>query len=363
MINLVLALCFHSLGPSVHIELRIPLVPEQDFRKKREINLTGLSWDPKSGCAILSIFQYGEEVVFWFDGQSRKLFPIGDGHVDESQIDCGFGLATIHRYYRSSMAQSSETYSLTSGKLISTVKGRAWRVGHILISGSGEDVHKYFDAFTSKLILEKRRGNDDPVKAIASLRTPIWISKKTWLFLISEEGKPHSDSKDVAELDPKTLMVRKRTPLSGLARGFDKIVGNPEIGPFAIFESTNRSSECTGVFQRDLSSIPGNYTYVTDISANGILHRGFKPREYIEPIFISVICADIKTGDQKWVVQSSSSGHWIKQDVLIGNSVYDGTTGKLRGRLKMPNVLKLDNSGRFLGIDGRMLVFGTIRGR
>lgn len=363
MSTIVLTLLLAVPPPSVSIQWKMPYMSEEEFDAGKGNTPGSASWDAKSGCAMLNLVRNGQREVVWIDGKQQRLVSIGAGYLTSQQSDCGLGLAMVHRFDKTSHTEFSDFYELSSGKLKSSVKGRAERVGLLVITYNGAKDTTYTDALTGRKLFDRNVRDKGTGNLSPQFRSPIWITKSRWLFLVGKPGQPNSDSKDVAEIDPNTLLVKQCAHLSDVARGFDKIVGNPELGAFAIFESSNRSRECTGVFQKDLTRIPGLFFYVSDITEHGILHRGFIPNEYTDPTFKSVICADIKTGNTKWTVPTSASGRWIGEDVLISNSIYDGETGEFRGRIELPQILSLGSDGSFLGIDGRMLIGGKIIAR
>jgi hypothetical protein len=109
--------------------------------------------------------------------------------------------------------------------------------------------------------------------------------------------------------------------------------------------------------------VPGKFHFVTDISKHGILDREATVREFRDPEFTAIICADLKTGKVRWRTASNEPGTWVGANVLAGDRLLDGKTGKSLGKLKLPTLLGISRDGKFVGIEGRMLVGGQIRAR
>lgn len=302
--------------------------------------------------------------VFWFDPHRRKVVPMGEGSFGELQIDCDLGLATVQRYNRTTKAETGETYSLSTGKLLSTVSGRPRRVGRfVLTRDEKRKLTTYTDAVTGKVLWREDLWNSGPVRVRAPLGVPIWITPKRWLFIVGEGGRMFDDKKGVVEIDQRTLAERKRAHLSDFAFGFDGIVGNPERGTFAVFEASNRSSQSTGVFRSDLTRVPGEFLHISDITPYGILDRQGKRTLTGDIDFDTLVCADATTGKVKWRASTKDPAKWVGGDVLTGDSLLNGKTGRLLGKLTLPTLLAVGRDGAFVGIDGKSLVAGWIRAR
>lgn len=305
--------------------------------------------------------------IFWFDPQRRKVVPLGEGGFGESQIDCELGLATVQRYHEWTKTVTGETYSLATGKILCTVSGRSKRVGQLVMTWDSnprmdERVTTYTDALTGRLLWKEALTNSTAAKIMAPIGIPIWGTPKRWLFIIGLRAA-FDDKKGVVEIDRKTLQEIKRVHLSDLAMGFAGIVGNPERGAFGVFESANRSRQCTGIFRSDLSRVPGFFSHPSDISQFGILDRRGKEEMYRDIEFNSIVCADATTGKLKWKASSKEPGRWVDGNVLTGDRVLSGKTGRSLGKLKLPKLLAIGQDGAFVGIQGLTLVGGRIRTR
>jgi hypothetical protein len=305
-----------------------------------------------------------QQRIFRFDPRSKKVVPMGAGSFDEPQIDCGLGLATVHRHNPTTKTSTGDTYDVATGKHLSTVTGWPTRVGRLVMTRDEKLQRKTFtDAVTGEVMWQESLRSEATETLRAPVGEPIWATPKRWLFIIGEEGRHPNDKKGVVDVAIRTLQELKRVHLSDYAFGFDGIVGNPETGPFAVFEGSNRGSFCTGVFRSDLTRVPGKYFYVTDISKHGILDRDATVRENRDPEFHTIICADVKTGKVNWRAPSKVPGTWVGANVLAGDQLLDGKTGKSLGILKLPKLLGLSQDGTFMGVDGRTLVGGRIRAR
>ncbi|MBX7131786.1 MAG: hypothetical protein K1X67_03810 [Fimbriimonadaceae bacterium] len=302
--------------------------------------------------------------VFWFDPLRRKVVPMGEAVFVEPQVDCDLGLATLMRYNRMTKIETGETYSLATGKLLSRVLGRPGRIGQFVMTPNANSrLRTYSDAVTGRLLWKEAQTNTTAEKILAPIGVPIWSTPKRWLFIIGEGGHAFNDKKGVVEVDRKTLKETKRVHLSDFAMAFDSVVGNPERGAFGVYERTNRSRHCTGVFRSDLSRVPGRFAHPSDISPYGILDRRGKEDNYGGTEFTSLVCADATTGKIKWMASSKEPGKWVGGNVLTGDRLLDGRSGRLLGKLKLPKLLAVGQDGTFVGIDGQDLVSGRIRAR
>lgn len=344
-------------APRVEVQLRIPLPADaaQQWVSERDVR-----YDPRSG----AVMWVSRQMVFRFDPRQRKVVPMGGGHFGELQVDCGLGLATVLRRNPDTNALTGETYDLAAGKHLSTVDGWPKRVGRLVITrDTTNNLTTYTDAVTGETLWQEDLWQRDKINKRAPFGDPIWATPKRWLFIIGEEGRHPNDKKGVVDVALRKLQELKRVHLSNYAMQFDGIVGNPETGPFAVFEASNRGRYCTGIFRSDLTRVPGKYFYVTDISKHGILSLDGKSDDYGNSNFTGMICADPQTGKVKWRSANKSPGKWVGGNVLVFDRLLDGKTGKSLGKLKLPQLLGLSPDGSFVGIEGRSLVVGQIRAR
>lgn len=347
-----------AAGPSAEVEWRIPLPPEAAQPRVVGNAKSCAFYDPKSGAVMWN----SQQRIFRFDPRTRKVVPMGAGSFDEPQIDCGLGLATVHRHNSTTKTSTGDTYDVATGKHLSTVTGWPKRVGRLVMTRDEKLQCKTFtDAVTGEVMWQESLRSEATETLRAPVGEPIWATPKRWLFIIGEEGRHPNDKKGVVDVAIRTLQELKRVHLSDYAMKFDGIVGNPETGAFAVFEASNRSRICTGVFRSDLTRVPGKFFYVTDISKHGILSLDGKSDDYGNSNFTGMICADPQTGKVKWRSASKSPGKWVGGNVLVFDRLLDGKTGKSLGKLKLPELLGLSQDGKFVGVDGRTLVGGRIR--
>lgn len=303
----------------------------------------------------------GKSRIFWFDPRQRKVVPMGEGSFGELQIDCSLGLATVQRYEPATKTETGETFDLATGQRLSTVMNRPKRVGRLVITRDvSQNVTTYSDAVTGKVLWQEDTWNRGTVKLKAPLGVPIWVTSKRWLFIIGEDGQPHNDKKGVVDVEPDTRKELKRTHLSDFAMGFAGIVGNPETGSFAVFEASNRGRYCTGVFRSDLTRVPVQFLDVSDITEHGILGREGSVTMTGDPDLNTLVCADAVTGKVMWKSSIKELGVWVGRNVLVGDVLLDGKTGKNLGKLKLPKLIGVGNEGKFVGIEGQSLVGGRI---
>lgn len=350
MNTLIALLALGGPGPSVDIKLRIPLPPEATQPRVYWYANSHAYYDPKSGAVMWTSLIGDTWRIFRFDPRTRKVVPMGVGSFNP-QIDCGLGLATVHRRNPTTRASTGDTYEVATGKHLSTVKGWPERVGRLVMTRDEKlQSRTYTDAVTGQVLK-------------APVGEPIWATPKRWLFIIGEDGHHPNDKKGVVDVALRTLQELKRVHLSDYAMTFDGIVGNPETGAFAVFEASNRTRYCTGVFRSDLTRVPGKFSYVTDISKHGILDRDAKVEGSIDDGGTTIICSDPQTGKVRWRAVTKQPGKWVGGNVLAFDRLLDGKTGKSLGKLKLPQLLGLSPDGSFVGIEGKSLVVGQIRAR
>ncbi len=352
-----------AAGPSAEVQWRVPLPPEATQPRVVGNATTYALYDPKSGAVMWNSLDGNTWRIFRFDPRTRKVVPMGVGSFNP-QIDCGLGLTTVHRRNPTTRASTGDTYEVATGKHLSTVKGWPERVGRLVMTRDEKlQSRTYTDAVTGEVMWQESLRNGATESLRAPVGEPIWATPKRWLFIIGEEGRHPNDKKGVVDVALRTLQELKRVHLSDYAMKFDGIVGNPETGAFAVFEASNRGRYCTGVFRSDLTRVPGKFFYVTDISKHGILSLDGKADDYGNSNFTGMICADPQTGKVRWRAASKQPGKWVGGNVLAGDELLDGKTGKSLGKLKLPQLLGLSQDGKFVGVDGRRLVGGRIRAR
>lgn len=169
----------------------------------------------------------------------------------------------------------------------------------------------------------------------------IWDGKRK-LALIGQNNMPN-DKKDVVEILPG-WKKGKRSWLSDYAFGFNKIIGNPDTGTFAIYEESSRTEVCTGVFTKDLRRLMSGNLVVTDIGPGGVLACRTKSNYQLGEFQSSgkAFCMDCNTGKIKWFGPNLSSGFWMGDYVISGqNKILDGKTGYVVGNVpKHPSGFK-----------------------
>lgn len=156
---------------------------------------------------------------------------------------------------------------------------------------------------------------------------PIWDSSRRRLFLIGKGDKPN-DTKEIVEMVGDGWQKGNRVWLSDYAMGFDGIVGDPDIGPFAVFEASNRARYLTGLFRWDLSRIKTDALDVADIGPLGILSiRGTRDGlQNIQPT--ELVCLDPRSGKVVWRNSKNLQGKWDGDRVRSGLVLLDGKTGR-----------------------------------
>jgi len=253
--------------------------------------------------------------TYLVDFKSKKARALGPGRIDAGQIDCGVGLVTV---FNPDPEPKSDTYRLSDGKLVGSTAGFGKRVGRL------------FQSPGRVLDLNGKTIHRDP-----SMGGIIWDGKRR--IAIKSRGTK-SEEKDVVEL-LAGWKPGKKAFLSNNALSFDRIVGNPDTGSFAIYEKSNRTTQVTGIFTRDFKRIGGGSVGVTSISSYGILGSYLKSDiAGANLIFDGAFCLNSTTGTVLW--KGKASGRWVGAKVVAHDLVIDRKTGKDVARIIYPDDLE-----------------------
>ncbi len=286
------------------------------------------SYDPTSkNVMYVNDVANGSWDAFLYLSSQNRYVKLGICHGGGNQFDNGAGLFDTVSSHKDPRTRNFVRYS--DGKRVGSVPRRdgTMRIGSVL------QTEQDFTDLNGKLLW---RG----VPPSFEKSTPGYLGRLIWngtrRFAIIGKNDMPSDVKEVVEILP-SWKKGKRVWLSDYAMGFSGIVGNPDTGAFAVFEESNRSRICTGVFSRDLRRLISGNVNITDIGPLGILGHRVKLLEYGDTEMAGKpFCLDGVTGKVLWHSQKGYSMYWKGDKVICGNNVLDGKTGKVIGRVPSP---------------------------
>lgn len=262
-------------------------------------------------------FTDSKNVTYHVEYMKKKVTRLCEGQIAE-QIDCGARLLSV---LTRGDNPKTLTFSMATGKLVGSVPGRMHRVGKLIQGKSeildlqGKVVHRYATQYGKP--------------------TPDYIGRLIWdgkrrLAIVGRDDQPN-DTKDVVEILPG-WKKGKRAWLSDFAMSFDGLVGNPDVGPFAIFEASNRTRRTTGLFTKDLKRLGGEMIAITDISKQGILGNKLKADMTGSNLLIDKGFCLTPSGKQRW--EGPAVGKWFGSGVLTGRTYL--RNGKPVGKVVTP---------------------------
>lgn len=258
-------------------------------------------------------FTDGSGMTYLVHFNSRRVIKLDDGEIDPEQIDCGARLVTL---FVRRPEPKSVTFELASGKRLGVAPGFTKRVGRLFQAKSD-----LYDV-TGKV-----------VHSSSDLGRIVWDGKRRLAIVRHHDHR--AERKDIVEVLPGWKHGR-RVFLSDNALSFDRVVGNPDLGPFAIFEQSNRTTYTTGLFTKNLSPIAvAGMVAITDISDRGIL--GNKQASDLNGSNLyndGGFCLDSATGKTLW--ETKSVGKWFGSTVISGLTLLNGQTGESIGRIVTP---------------------------
>lgn len=280
--------------------------------------------------------------VFWLDAKKQAVRRLSAGTFTIPHHDCNQCLVSILEYDHWANEEYTKVYDLRTGSFLNSVPGRAYRVGSLLVRWDEEgSTQSYFDSRTGKRVWQ---GNmyDDRNKAFPPpVGTPVWITPTRGIFLIDRSDKSNPSAKDIVDVDVGTWKQAKKSWLSDFSMAFDKLVGNPEVGTFAIYEKTNRSTQVTGIFRRDLQRLPLDLLSVSDIGPKGVLGLAGENNESGYPQYKGIVCADASTGRIRWVSPLKAPARWAGEYAVTGTKVLNAGSGAIIGQFEYPKGRKV----------------------
>lgn len=229
---------------------------------------------------------YASRHVLEFEVATKRTRKLGFGQLKEG-TDSGLGLLTYASY--------DSTTRISNVILFNPVKGEIFRgdstttrIGRLLWA---------FDRSFKVVNREKSAVETLDAKLYDRRRlwlAPVWIGPKRWIW--TKGG----DSKDLVEVVPGTERIVRSVHLSDYAMGPEGVVGNPEVGAFAVIESNNRTEMTTGIFNSHLKRIGPKALQALDISRTRILAvtATFDQAGYCHPK--ELVALDSESGRTLW---------------------------------------------------------------
>ena len=289
----------------------------------------------------------GNSRLFLLQFMQKRITYLGITKDIFQQNDCGVGVFEVTRPPKGDSYRFFHRF--IDGK---QVGGLAWHSEDRRVGLAIQQKDKIVDL--QGKILAENVSPPPPQSDPAFLGPLIWNGKRR--LSIVGRGDTTGDVKDVVELD-RNWKKGNRHWLSDYAMTYTKLVGNPDLGSFAVFEDSNRSSLTTAIYNNSFKRIwggnhdamSGDHMYVSDVGPNGIVTSMTflsGANEYIGTG--EVLCLDSNTGKVKW--RGKLSGKWFGNNLIAylsdatkpnlwpGLPIVSGKTGKVIG--KMPQVPK-----------------------
>lgn len=272
----------------------------------------------------------GKPSIYWFNSDTGecRAFPSESWAI--AQYDCNLGLFSYRR------EDSTDTIDVSTGRRLSSIPAHGVRVGTLLpVPDFDERSTTFYDVRTGKVVAKRDSGTgDSKIQLLPYVGEPIWDTPKKRIFIVGK-GNRSNDVKDIVEMKPGTFEILKRTFLSGFAMSFDGIRGNPETGPFVVYECTNRSRHPNGVYAQDLTRLEVDVSAVSDAGPHGLLvQKGSWPE--FRDLKVSETRCFSPTGKLKWKSQRFLNCKWAGSYALSDRNVLDAATGQFLGSFDLP---------------------------
>lgn len=285
---------------------------------------------PNHRQVVFSAIGGGKSSTFWLNSETGECRAFPSESWASAQHDCNLGLFSYHR------SDSIDTMDVATGRRLSSIKAHSVRVGTLLtVSDFEERSTSFYDVRTGKLVAKRDSGYGDSTgQSLPYVGEPIWDTPRKRIFVVGQNNRSN-DVKDVVEMKPGTFEILKRTFLSGFAMGFDGIVGNPETGPFVVYECTNRSRHPNGVYAQDLTRLEVDVSAVSDAGPHGLLVQKASWPEFRDLKVSETRCFS-PTGKLKWKSQRFLNCKWAGSYALSDRNVLDAATGQFLGSFDLP---------------------------
>ncbi|HTQ10021.1 MAG TPA: hypothetical protein VMI31_08130 [Fimbriimonadaceae bacterium] len=278
--------------------------------------------------------------------------------------DCNRGLVTIGSDQSGIGNTGNElftatTYDLESGRKLSAVRlHRACTLVGTILSDAWADLSGGVVEYDDRT---GQRRVDLPSVYLGRFVRPVWDGPACRLYTISpeERNQPEWGDRYLMRFTPGSLKPSGKAHLTPVSN-WPRVVGDPDTGDFAIIDADGSDTALflSGVFRRDLTRVPVQFDWVSDVSPRGVLgERGTRLGKDLT--LKQIICLDPRSGRQLWVAKCSTdtgpdSARWIGGNVLVKGEVLDGRNGRFMGKLELPAGQTIEWNGNVvLRVEGK----------
>jgi hypothetical protein len=279
---------------------------------------------------IMSVYVKSDDtrpVTLRYDPSSKEVKQL-KGYLSRYQQDCGVGLAVIESEKR----DLSQTIDVATGRVLSEIDTPIRRTGILgfeeSLDGRQEGL-RLFDVRTGDVL---RSVGAYPHRKLY-IGAPAWDDGHLRMY-VRQATKPDgswTDGQVLMRMKGRTFEPDKEVLLFSAALGFDKIIGNPNSGHFAVEFSNNRRASFT-TYSNDLVATKHQVDHVLDVSRWGVLGRMLtKENEDTDPELGRVGCWNPDTGKLLWQAKHESAGRsvWLASSALVGSEVCHPVTGEV----------------------------------
>ncbi|MEW5884679.1 MAG: hypothetical protein AB1725_10705, partial [Armatimonadota bacterium] len=358
-----------QIEPTAQGSIRLRMAWEAEYsgiRHLREIVPILLLPDPSKG-VIIKPSDLSPD-LYLFDPKRLSWERIGEHLYPQAfNTDLNYIYLVARRPMRDEQFKPSlgqfgiAVYSLRAGRIVNEFDlppgVRPVGVGRVLVAGSSTTRQTlFYNSLTGRVAAAQ-----EPT----SHATPLlaWDSARLRIFLTdTREGVDRIDAWAVAVRGlPHSSTVRVIDSHGAGLWGYDKVIGNPEAGPFAVqhsFVGAGVESYIFNVFRADLTPSPVQCGRVYDVSRHGVLgspDRGYPnaPKDR----FPALQCFDAGSGRLLWQKEAyaDTPAFWVRgRAVLLSNSelhFLDAQDGTLLHREPIDGAFRIAVRGNWILVD------------
>lgn len=196
----------------------------------------------RSGNQIAWVAVQAEKVqgTYWFDIPNQRFRVLSPAVPDSVLFELGRETISF------TVEDVTRTFDLKTGLLKATTPTITIKKRGLTTPIKSRQIRIY-DARANRYLIPK------PATIPAKLGSLIWDTPKRRLSIFRKNEQ--TDYKEIVEWEPGSFKEIARAPASYYVEGFNRVVGNPEAGPFAIYFSSNREPRLTGAFGPKLTLI------------------------------------------------------------------------------------------------------------
>jgi hypothetical protein len=274
-----------------------------------------------------------EMVVVRYDPDAKRIHEMQG--VYSFQEDCRLGIASLY----SLQTKVTTNFEVKTGKPLSQTFSSMERVGRLAVERyeplekvDSNDQPRVFDVLNGRELATIGRFWSSE----NYIGDPAWDNGKVRLFasIPMIEGQP-KDGIELHRMKPGTFERVESVLFTTYAFGFDRIVGNPSEGNFAVQYSSNRWAYHT-TLTKELKKTPFQVDRVLDIDSKGVLGKMIvEQHEFGDPSLGPVGCWDPMTGQKLWQLDKPEpyKSLWLDKYALIERELRDPKTGAVVGKL------------------------------